>query len=621
MSSHLSSQDLTSAIRVNHQWFEWFTPALWKRVVEFSFRPTAPPKPSDVGFKEGLAKYGHRLLQSLTISTEHRLEAYLEYCHHLLDLRLFFPYDLKQPASPDRLNRLIALNPSLRSMAITIPLFVIEHACFSSLTLLTTLYLNRTFVNVHELARILAYTPHLSTLGFREVVFGPRLDYREEIDDEAFTALLLAHLVESNVLESSHASTSPSPMSGPGPEAGQTPTSSSPSATTATTTAAATIQSLLPWKEYPRLRELSFWTPMEALDLWLLGRLLEQAPNLTSLSFCLGQEYGLFPSVCQRLQDNVHQLQQLTLAASSPPWVDPLAAAAAAAMVAACRAKPIGSLSLHDYVNATTTTLGVGGGGRGTGHHDHFYQCNNNNNNSLVSAVAGTATATATAQTSVQIQMEMFAPTLQYVRLYNFQEREGAWFPRLVRDCRRLRVLDMRFPMSMVPFKEIAMATWNCHGLRKLDLVIGFDSLSKGLGLSGEGMGGDGRDEDERGAGEEGEVSVDLAKLERLGGYHHRRQYREMDLAVLERLFFEKLATLTQLQGLNLKGPRGYRGKYTDDHLELTLESGLGLLKDLSDMREFRVVSMNHRMGAEEREWMKIHWPLLRVCEIWPNAS
>ncbi|KAF9158111.1 hypothetical protein DFQ26_007963 [Actinomortierella ambigua] len=649
IASQLSSHDLTLAIRANKQWFEWFTPALWKRVVEFSFRPMAPPKPSDIGFKEGLAKYGHWSLQSLTISTEHRLEAYLEHCRHLLDLRLFFPYDLKEPASPDQLNRLVSLNPLLQSLAITAPLFVIEHAYFAPLNALTTLYLNRTFVNVHELVRILAYTPHLSNLGFREVIFGPRLTYLEDIDEDAFTAQLATHLRRNfnevqpqpslNPPKSSSAEAeteaAASPMGGllsppPPPSPPEVPPSS-PS-----------LLPILPWKEYPRLRELSFWTPMESLDLWILCRLLEQTPRLRSLTVCLGEEYGLCSSVCRQLAQHVPELQQLTLSAASPLW-DDLSVPAVAAMVAACRAKPLESLSLHDYVNNTTTSTTTVSS-QGSIHYQQYHHHNQDNasegtttnSNNVAAVIEALPPSSLSLSTPAQLQMETFAATLQQVRLYNFQEAGGTWFPHLTRECRRLRVLDMRFPLSTVPFREVAMATWNCRLLQKLDLVVGFESMPSSVSsASSMPPGGENaEDEGEDGYGdgdheeEEMEPLIDQDESEHGDDHNHdpahagrrrrrrRRSRGDVDRAVLEHIFFEKLSNLTQLKELNLKGPRGYKGKSTDHHLDLTLDSGLGLLKDLGEMREFRVVSMNHAIGSTERQWMATYWPRLRVCEI-----
>ncbi|KAK3833010.1 MAG: hypothetical protein JOS17DRAFT_801985 [Linnemannia elongata] len=46
--------------------------------------------------------------------------------------------------------------------------------------------------------------------------------------------------------------------------------------------------------------------------------------------------------------------------------------------------------------------------------------------------------------------------------------------------------------------------------------------------------------------------------------------------------------------------------------LEFSLESGLGLLSGLKEMRVLDVKSTAHRIGVAELEWMRLHWPKLQ---------
>jgi len=45
--------------------------------------------------------------------------------------------------------------------------------------------------------------------------------------------------------------------------------------------------------------------------------------------------------------------------------------------------------------------------------------------------------------------------------------------------------------------------------------------------------------------------------------------------------------------------------------LEMSLESGLGLLSGLEEMRGLDVVRMAHRIGVPKLEWTRKHWPKL----------
>lgn len=50
-----------------------------------------------------------------------------------------------------------------------------------------------------------------------------------------------------------------------------------------------------------------------------------------------------------------------------------------------------------------------------------------------------------------------------------------------------------------------------------------------------------------------------------------------------------------------------------DNCLELMLESGLGLMGGLKQLRVLNVSRMAHRIGLEEVKWMRAHWPQLHT--------
>lgn len=54
---------------------------------------------------------------------------------------------------------------------------------------------------------------------------------------------------------------------------------------------------------------------------------------------------------------------------------------------------------------------------------------------------------------------------------------------------------------------------------------------------------------------------------------------------------------------------------YQYDCLEFSLESGLGILGGLKELRVLDVKSTAHRIGIAELEWMRVHWPKLKTIE------
>lgn len=83
---------------------------------------------------------------------------------------------------------------------------------------------------------------------------------------------------------------------------------------------------------------------------------------------------------------------------------------------------------------------------------------------------------------------------------------------------------------------------------------------------------------------------------------------------------YDRLARFTNLETLWLGNKpyeptraRMFRVERPHDCLELSLESGLGKLSGLRNVRELSVWDMATKIGVEEAKWMAEHWPRLQV--------
>ncbi|KAF8930223.1 hypothetical protein BGZ47_000691, partial [Haplosporangium gracile] len=93
----------------------------------------------------------------------------------------------------------------------------------------------------------------------------------------------------------------------------------------------------------------------------------------------------------------------------------------------------------------------------------------------------------------------------------------------------------------------------------------------------------------------------------------------------LQQRVYERLSRLINLEELCLghdtKERRSLRPSrdsmnredYQYDCLEMTLESGLGQLRRLKNLRVLDVRRMAQRIGLKEVQWMIQHWPMLQV--------
>lgn len=86
----------------------------------------------------------------------------------------------------------------------------------------------------------------------------------------------------------------------------------------------------------------------------------------------------------------------------------------------------------------------------------------------------------------------------------------------------------------------------------------------------------------------------------------------------LQRQVYARLATQKQLQELHLHQKlysTAAQSHHQWDSLEMTLESGLGDLAGLKDMKALGVQGIDHRICKAELEWMRTHWT--RLDWIW----
>ncbi|KAG0033202.1 hypothetical protein BGZ82_006203 [Podila clonocystis] len=86
-------------------------------------------------------------------------------------------------------------------------------------------------------------------------------------------------------------------------------------------------------------------------------------------------------------------------------------------------------------------------------------------------------------------------------------------------------------------------------------------------------------------------------------------------LRAMQRKVYEKLALQTHLKELSLGCNVVSRQDFQWHCLEMTLDSGLGALATLKELRVLSVLGMNHRISDKDLEWMDTYWPRLECVE------
>ncbi|KAF9093347.1 hypothetical protein BGX23_003419 [Mortierella sp. AD031] len=157
----------------------------------------------------------------------------------------------------------------------------------------------------------------------------------------------------------------------------------------------------------------------------------------------------------------------------------------------------------------------------------------------------------------------------------------------LLKHCPTLKKFDgIRHALSGQIWEE----PWACQGLRYLRCrILGVQRLSC-------------RDQQRYDAmvcAESGIQSEDEDDS-RVAGLHR-------DSVEQQKIIYGRLATLTKLCVLDLGADPA------SDTLELTLESGLGLLGALKELKVFGFEGVDHRIEERELRWMASSWPRLKV--------
>ncbi|KAF9104670.1 hypothetical protein BGX27_009997 [Mortierella sp. AM989] len=84
----------------------------------------------------------------------------------------------------------------------------------------------------------------------------------------------------------------------------------------------------------------------------------------------------------------------------------------------------------------------------------------------------------------------------------------------------------------------------------------------------------------------------------------------------LQQQVYRRLATFVHLEELCLGGTfHEDRPFFQYNCLEMTLESGLGLLEGLKELRKLEITYMQQCIGVKDVQWMVQHWPKLRVVK------
>ncbi|KAG0280181.1 hypothetical protein BGZ95_011009 [Linnemannia exigua] len=213
------------------------------------------------------------------------------------------------------------------------------------------------------------------------------------------------------------------------------------------------------------------------------------------------------------------------------------------------------------------------------------------------------------------LQVFRGARDLQSTFLLDYAREKPNYLEVLLQECRQLKIVDAI--CHRVDADRLLALPWVCHDLEVLHVhIAGVHQLNK-------------------------------AEQKDFGSITSRRQGQEVqqlsdrDLGILEKhkrcqdqqqKILAQLGLMTHLRVLDLgfewrkldpvillahyeingKKYAHYTNPYTDT-MDLTLESGLGQLVDLVNLEVFGFEGIRHRIGAQELEWIAVHWPRLRV--------
>ncbi|KAF9104803.1 hypothetical protein BGX27_009937 [Mortierella sp. AM989] len=151
----------------------------------------------------------------------------------------------------------------------------------------------------------------------------------------------------------------------------------------------------------------------------------------------------------------------------------------------------------------------------------------------------------------------------------------GAMIQRFLASCPKLE----RFAADRITVTEIAQGQhWACSGLKHLDIYLAAD------------------DDGDKKNKAYGTRSIPFLKM--------------------QRFTFEKLNRLTKLERLVLTNDRGRSDARMMKTLDMRMESGLCILRDLKSLREISFKSeLPQKMDVEEAIWIADHWPNIKCVE------
>ncbi|KAF9125860.1 hypothetical protein BGW39_007100 [Mortierella sp. 14UC] len=182
----------------------------------------------------------------------------------------------------------------------------------------------------------------------------------------------------------------------------------------------------------------------------------------------------------------------------------------------------------------------------------------------------------------------------------------------LLQECRHLRIVDAI--CNRVNADRLLALPWVCHDLEVLHVhIAGVYRLSEAeqkdlLSITSAKEGQDNRqlsdgilDKHKRCQDQQQKILGQIGLMTRL---------RVLDLGFEWRTFGQDpVGPYYVVEG---KRYALYEHPYTDT-MEFTLESGLDQLADLVKLEVVGFEGTSHRIGAQELEWIAVHWPRLRV--------
>ncbi|KAG0252512.1 hypothetical protein DFQ27_008024 [Actinomortierella ambigua] len=180
--------------------------------------------------------------------------------------------------------------------------------------------------------------------------------------------------------------------------------------------------------------------------------------------------------------------------------------------------------------------------------------------------------------------------------------------------CRRLKRLSVDGD-RLVDVRHLLAKTWVCQGLEVFDVAVGVDRQCKDATMLGyaaaEKAGFAVKRSCSRRREEEGGGGAGVGGAGGTGG--NAEDHRRMEHEQAEMLFLQRLGQLMQLRQLEKAVDNFFRPKVSSMDLSWRLSNGLLLLAGLSQLERLHLGSEPTQIGEAELLFMKVHWPRLRL--------